>query len=249
MLPGRLEARRPAGEPIERDAGQQIDDRPQAGLRQRRAEAGKDDRQKRLNDPLRGVGEQRRHRGDGAAQREQRMRTRRSRQSVDADQADQSQDRLANEPQRQRAPDRDLSAKRQVGVRGDGGAELGHVPVGADREQQVEQERDRDQAQRLDEPKAAKAADQRQDRTAGIDDQRDRRAGRVEAEDVRPRPRQLPEAERVIALKREDREGRGVNDDQRPGIWALGARPAQKRQLRRRRRPRRGSVGRSATAA
>ena len=131
---------------------------------------------------------------------------------------------------RQRASDRDLRWKGQIGVRGHGGAELGHVPVGADRKQEVEQERDRDQAQRLDEPKPAKAADERQDRTAGVDDQRDRRAGRIEAKDVRPRARQLPEAERVIAIKGEDRERRGVNGDQRRGIRALGSRPAQKRQ-------------------
>jgi hypothetical protein len=40
----------------------------------------------------------------------------------------------------------------------------------------------------------------------------------------------LPEAERVIAIKGEDRERRGVNCDQRRGLRALGSRPAQKRQ-------------------
>ena len=230
MLPGRLEARRPAGEPIERNAGQEIDDRPQARLRQRPAQGGKDNRQERLNDPLRRVGEQRRRGSDRAAQRKQRMRARRPRQPVDADQADQNQDRLADEPQDQRASDRDLGDERQVGVRGHGGAEFGHMPVGANRQQQVEQEGDRDQAQRLDQPQAAKAADERQDRTAGVDDQRDRRSRRIEPKDIRPRSGQLPEAERVIAIEGEDRERRGVNRDQRRGIWALGARPAQERQ-------------------
>ena len=191
---------------------------------------------------MRRIGEQRRGGRDRAAQREQSVRAHRARQQVDADQVDQNEDRLADEPKRQRASDGDLRWKGQIGVRGHGGAEFGHVPVGADREQQVEQERDRDQAHRLDEPKSAKAADERQDRTAGVDDQRDRRAGRIEPKDVRPRARQLPEAERVIAIKGEDRERRGVDGDQRRGIWALGSRPAQKRQRRRRRRSRRRSV-------
>ena len=115
-------------------------------------------------------------------------------------------------------------------MRGHRGAEFGHMPVGANRQQQVEQEGDRDQAQRLDQSQAAKAADERQDRTEGIDDERDRRPRRVEAKDVHPRSRQLPEAERVIAIKGEDRERRRVNRNQRRGIWALGSRPAQERQ-------------------
>ena len=71
---------------------------------------------------------------------------------------------------------------------------------------------------------------ERQDRTAGVDDQRDRRAGRIEAKDIRPRARQLPEAERVVAIKGEERERRCVNCDQGLGIWTLGSRPAQERQ-------------------
>ena len=122
------------------------------------------------------------------------------------------------------------AGKRQICLPGHCSAHPSHAPVGADREQQVEQEGNRDQAHRLDEPESASAADKSQNRTAGVDDQRDRRPGRVETPDVRPRSRQLPESERIIALKGEDRESRGVERDQRRGIWALGPRPAQKRQ-------------------
>ena len=157
------------------------------------------------------------------------MRARRAWNPVNADQADQNQDRLADEPKRQRASDDDLRWKGQTGVRRHGGAELGHVPVGANRKQEVEQERDRDEAQRLDDPQSPKAADEGQDRAAKVDDHRDGGPRRIEAKDVRPRPRQLPESERIVALNREDRERRGVDCDQRRGIGALGSRPAQER--------------------
>ena len=231
MLPGRFKARRAAAEPIENNAGQKIDDRPQARLSERGAGAGDEDRQDGLSDRLRGVGEQWGQGGDRPAQRKQPVRPQRPREPVDADEADQRQHRLADEPQGQRAPDRDLTGKRQARAR-DRRADLGHVPVGADGQEEVEQKRDRDQAHGLDEPKPAKAADEGHDRAAGVDDERDRRAGRVEPPYVSPRAGQQPESERIIALKGEDRERRRVNRDQRRGIRALGPRRAQESERR-----------------
>ena len=232
MLPGRVKARRAAGKPVERDAGQKIDDRPQARLSQRGAGTGDEDRQERLSDQLRGVGEQWRGGGDRAAQRKQAVRPRRSREPIDAGEVDQRQHRLADEPQCQRAPDCDLRGKRQAGMSGHQGADLGHVPVGADGQEEVEQKGDRNQAQRLDEPKPAKACDEGHDRAADIDDKRDRRPGRVEPPYIRPRSGQPPESERIVALEGEDRERRRIDRDQRRGIRALGASPAQESEPR-----------------
>ena len=97
---------------------------------------------------------------------------------------------------RQRASDDDLRWKGQTGVRRHGGAELGHVPVGANRKQEVEQERDRDEAQRLDDPQSPKAADERQDRAAKVDDHRDRRP---QADRSERRPPTAPAAARIRA--------------------------------------------------
>ena len=56
---------------------------------------------------------------------------------------------------------------------GDEAADLGHVPVGLDGHEEVEQEGNNDQAHRLDQPKTAGAADQAHDRGARIDDEPD----------------------------------------------------------------------------
>ena len=95
---------------------------------------------------------------------------------------------------------------------------------------------------RLDEPQSAKAADERQDRAADVDDQRDRRAGRIEAKDVRPRAGQLPEAERIIAI--ESRRSRTPRRQWRSAPGNTGARlaPSAKAQGRQRLRPPRRSV-------
>ena len=160
------------------------------------------------------------------------MRARRSRQPVDADEVDQRQDRFANPPQDERASDRDLDGKRQLRPARDHRAQAGHAPVGANRNQEVEQKGRCDQAHGLDQPKAASGADERHDRTAAVDDQRDRRPRRVEAPDVRPGAGQLPETKRIIALNGEDRERRSIKGDQRRGIWPLGPCKAQERQAR-----------------
>ena len=160
------------------------------------------------------------------------MHARRSRQPVDADEVDQRQDRFANPPQDEPASDRHLDRKRQLRPARDHRAQAGHAPVGADRDEKVEQERDCDQAHSLDEPKSASGADERHDRTDGVDDQRDRRPRRIEAPDVRPGAGQLPETKRIIALKGEDRERRSVKGEQRRGIGPLGPCKAQERQAR-----------------
>ena len=232
MLPNRLETRRARAKPIEHDAGEEINDRPKARLSEGGAGAGENNRKQRLNDPLSRIGDERAQGRDRAAQRKQPMRARRSRQTVDADDVDQRQDRFANPPQDERAPDRDLDGKRQLRPARDHRAQAGHAPVGADRNQEVEQKRNCDQAHRLDEPQSASGADERHDRTAGVDDQCDRRPRRVEAPDVRPGAGQLPETKRIIALNGEDRERRGVKGDQRRGIRPLGPRKAQERQAR-----------------
>ena len=170
MLPNHFEPRRPPGEPIESDAGQKIDNRPQSCLSESPAERRKKDRQERLSDPLRRIREQRRRGCDHAAQRKQSVRTGRTRQLVDTDPADQDQNCLADEPQDQRASDGDLRRKGQLSVRRDRSPKFRHVPVGADTHQQVEHEGDRDEAQRLDEPQSAKATDEREDRTADVND-------------------------------------------------------------------------------
>ena len=92
------------------------------------------------------------------------MRPDRPGKAVDADEVDEGQHRLADEPERQGPPDRDLEGERQGRVRGDPGAEPGHVPVGADDHEQVEQKRNGDKACGFDEAKAAGAANQRHDR-------------------------------------------------------------------------------------
>ncbi len=158
------------------------------------------------------------------------MHARRSRQTVDADEVNQRQDRFANPPQDEPASDRDLGGKRQLRPARHHRAHAGHAPVGADRNQEVEQKGSCDQAHGLDEPKAASGADERHDRTAGVDDQRDRRPRRVEAPDVRPGAGQLPETKRIIALNGEDRERRSIKGDQRRRIWPLGPCKAQERQ-------------------
>ena len=48
-----------------------------------------------------------------------------------------------------------------------------------------------------------------------VDDQRDGGRRQVEAEHVDPRPRQLPEAEPVVAVEGEERESRRVENDKR----------------------------------
>ncbi len=158
VIPGRVPARRPPGEPVEHDAGQQIDDRPQARLRERGADGGEDDRDDRPGDELRRIGDQRRHGGVGAAEGKERKDPQRPRAPVEADDDDQGQHRLADEPERQRAPDRHLNRKRQRRMQGDGCAEFGHVPVGADDDEEVEEEGDGDQAQASTTPQPAKPA-------------------------------------------------------------------------------------------
>ena len=195
---------------------------------------------------MRRIGDKRRRGGDRPAQRKQRMRARRSRQPVDADQVDQDQDRLADEPEGERASDRDLGGKRQL--RRARSRPRPSRPCASRRRWSASRLNRNGTAirlTRLDEPQSASAADQRQNEPPSVDDECDRRPGRVEAPDVRPGPRQLPEPDRIIALKGEDREGGRVERDQRRGKRPLGPGPAQERQARRRRRPRRGSAARA----
>ncbi len=217
-------SRRATAEPVERNARHQIDDRPQSPLRQRGAGAGKDDRQHGLGDELRPVGEKRRGRSDNSSQREDRVGTERTREPVDADQADQRQHGSAEKPERQRAPDGGLHRKRPGGVRGDEAADLGHVPVGVQNQEDIEEERHGEEADRLHETERAIAAGQRHRRAAEIHDNRNRRARNIEPKDVGPRPGQLPKPERVVSLVGEEREGRGVERDDRFREGALGPR-------------------------
>ena len=76
VLPDRLEARRAVAEPIEGDAGQEINDRPQARLGDRGAEAREENRQERLTNKLRRVGDERGQGGDDAAQGKKPVRSR-----------------------------------------------------------------------------------------------------------------------------------------------------------------------------
>ena len=215
-------SRGPTAEPVERNARHQIDDRPQSPLRQRGAGARKDDRQHGLGDELRPVSEKRRGRSDDSSEREDRVRTERTREPVDADQADQRQHGRAEKPERQRAPDGGLHRKRPGSVRGDEAAYLGHVPVGVQDQEDIEEERQREEADRLHGTRRPIAAGQGHRRAAEIHDKRNRRARNIKPEDVGPGPGQLPKPERVVSLIGEEREGRGVERDDRLSEGALG---------------------------
>ena len=116
------------------------------------------------------------------------------------------------------------------------------MPIGRDREQRVEQKRDRDQAHGFYEPKAAKPADQGQDRTPGVDGQRDRRADGVEPRNVRPRAGQLPRSRSNRCA--EWRRSRTPRRQSRSGPRNTGAPPAPSARapVRLRRRPRRSRL-------
>ena len=67
---------------------------------------------------------------------------------------------------------------------GNQAADLGHVPVGAEHNDELEQERHGDEAERLDRPQRARVAQQRRQRPAEVDAIGDRRVGDVEAQRV-----------------------------------------------------------------
>ena len=233
MVARSVETRRAASQPVERDPGHQIDDRPQSALRERGEDAGADDRRQRLGDHLRRVGEQRRCGGHRPTQCKQAVRPKRARQPIDAHQTDQRQHRFAEEPERQRAADRNLREERQDGAPGQEGADFGHVPIGAHGQEKVEQEGYGDQAERLDQSEPAKASDQRHDRASGVDSQCDRRAAGIEPRHVDPRSGQKPKAQSIVAHVGKERERRRVEPDQGGRIRTLGeCRPQERKSAR-----------------
>ena len=137
------------------------------------------------------------------------MQLRRLRRTTDADQRQQLQHDLAEGEQHEGAADKDLGRERRE--REHGAAEFSHVPIGAEQDDQLEEERHGDQAERLDQPQRTRAAEQRRQPAADIDAIGDRRIRDVEPQRIRPRTRQLPEGEQVIALIGEQREHGGVD--------------------------------------
>jgi len=205
--------RRPAAQRVEHEAGHEIDDAPQSRLGQRREQRTEDDPTDRRGADLGEIGEQRRQRGEGGQGEHQAVQRRPPRRATDADQRQQLQRRLAEDEQHGRAADEHLDGKRREREREP--ADFGHVPIGAEQDDELEQEGRGDEAERLDRPQRPRRAEQRRQRAAEIEAIGDRRIGDVEAQRVRPRTGQLPECKRIIALISEQGEGDGVDDHRR----------------------------------
>jgi hypothetical protein len=138
--------------------------------------------------------------------------------------------RFGDDEQQRHSADEHLALEGARHVRAQQRAKLLHVPVGAKHHHQIEQEGRRDQTDGLDRPQAAIAAEQCCERPADIDGISDGGAGDIEMRHVAPRPRQLPEADRIIAHEGEDRECGGVENDLRGREWPVGHRPTPQRQ-------------------
>ena len=224
------ERRRPPAERVEREAGDEIDDAPQSRLGQRGEQRAEEDSSDRRSADLGEIGEQRRQRGESREREDERVQRRPPRQPADADQRQQLQRRLVHDEQHDDAADEHFRRKRRQ--QRNQAADLGHVPVGAEHDDELEQERHGGEAERLDRPQRARVAQQRRQRPAEIDAIGDRRVGDVEAQRVRPRSGQLPERKRVVALIGEQREGGGV-DQQRRSRQGAEKGPPPQRQPRR----------------
>ena len=120
------------------------------------------------------------------------------------------------------------------------------MPIRAQRNDEIEEKRDRDEADRLDRAHRAMAADQRRQRAADVNGVGDRRVRDVETRHVGPGPRQLPEGEIIVALKSEDRESRRVESDRRRRPNAEQRSAAKAPVPPRPRGPRRSNFARSA---
>ena len=117
------------------------------------------------------------------------MQRRPPRRPADADQRQKLQADLADDEQRDGAADDHLG--RESGKAGTKPADLRHVPVGAEQDDELEQERHGDEADRLDRPQRATIADQRRQRAAKIDAIGDRRRRRRRAAANRPTGRPI----------------------------------------------------------
>src|SRR5579863_8851263 len=127
--------------------------------------------------------------------------------------------RLSDGEQNRRPADENLALKRQRNAGRQQRAELLHMPVRRKGHREIEEERRRNEAQRLEKGQAAPPDEQRAEDPGEIDGVSDRPAGDVEKRNVLPRSWQLPEANRVVSRDGENGEGRGVDDDQPPGAW------------------------------
>ena len=106
------------------------------------------------------------------------------RQPTDADQRQQLQRRLVHDEQHDDAADEHFRRKRRE--RRDQTADFGHMPVGAEHDDELEQERQGDEAERLDRTQRTRGAQQRRERPAEVDAIGDRRVGDIEAHRVAP---------------------------------------------------------------
>ena len=157
------------------------------------------------------------------------MQFRRSREATNPDQRKDFQPDFAYAEKNHNAADKDLELKRRRDARRRQRAQFRHVPIGAQDDGEFEQKRNRDEADRLDRAQRAITAGQRRERPGEVNRVADRRVRFVETQHVGPRSRQLPEAEIIVALKREDRESRRVEQN-RPSRPNAEQRPPPERE-------------------
>ncbi len=211
---GRRVGRRRAVEGIDREAGHDIDDRPEAGLGQ----GGGRDRHESLDRPEaagqhRQVRDMGRHDGVERRAEQQRVEAPIAGEAAGHEEAADPDRHFAKGEEDDHPADHEVHGFGQSDPAGRDAAEVVHHPAVADRHQQVEQQRQEHERHTLPKGEVAAGLDHQGHRGADVDQHRDDASGRRQTQHVGPLTGKLPHREVRIARRRREGQDDGIGGD------------------------------------